>query len=175
MTERQVTLVPAEEADFPEFKRELQAAFSLPLMELLGEVPKGAIPSDEDLDGMMSAENAQVLHILHDGRKVGGAVVTINEETQENSLDLLYMAVGNHSRGLGQAAWLAIEAMFPNTRSWETHTPYFEKRNIHFYVNVCGFQIVEYFHARHPGSHEPRPEGMPENGEMFRFIKKMTP
>lgn len=25
-----------------------------------------------------------------------------------------------------------------------TCTPYFEKRNIHFYVNKCGFYIVEY-------------------------------
>ena len=26
----------------------------------------------------------------------------------------------------------------------------FEKRNIHFYVNVCGFHIVEFFNEKHP-------------------------
>jgi hypothetical protein len=30
----------------------------------------------------------------------------------------------------------AIEALFPQSLTWETRTPYFEKRNIHFYVNV---------------------------------------
>ena len=29
-------------------------------------------------------------------------------------------------------------------------TPYFDKRNIHFYVNVCGFHITEFFNEKHP-------------------------
>ena len=51
-------------------------------------------------------------------------------------------------------AWLAVEALHPETKVWETCTPYFEKRNIHFYVNKCGFQIdqfwCEYFQPNHP-------------------------
>ena len=37
-----------------------------------------------------------------------------------------------------------IEEKYPETKIWETCTPYFEKRNIHFYVNKCKFHIVEY-------------------------------
>ena len=37
---------------------------------------------------------------------------------------------------------------------WETVTPYFEKRNIHFYVNRCGFQIVEFYNSHHPDPNE---------------------
>ena len=33
-------------------------------------------------------------------------------------------------------------------REWELVTPYFEVRNIHFYVNKCGFHIVEFFNER---------------------------
>jgi hypothetical protein len=173
MDRSQVTIVPAEPADFPRFKRELQAAFAVAVPRERGEVPNEPIPSDADLDAALAASNVAVLHILRDDRRVGGAVVTINRETQANTLDLLFIAVGRHGQGLGRAAWSAIEAMFPETRSWETVTPYFEKRNIHFYVNVCGFQIVEYFHDRHPDPHHSSPTGLPEDGGMFRFVKEM--
>lgn len=173
MARTHVTLLPAEPADFPAFKRDLQAAFAVAVIEEMGELPDGPIPSDEDLDKTLSAPKATVLHILHDNRKVGGAVVTINRDTQANSLDLLFIAVGNHGLGLGKAAWSAIEAKFPDTRSWETATPYFEKRNIHFYVNVCGFHIVEYYHERNPDPHMPGSTGMPDDGGMFRFVKEM--
>jgi hypothetical protein len=173
MNRPQLTLLPAEPTDFPTIKRELQAAFAVAVAEEMGEAPDEPIPSDADLDAALAASNAAVLHILHDDRRVGGAVVTINRETQANTLDLLFIAVGHHGRGLGKAAWSAIEAMFPDTRSWETVTPYFEKRNIHFYVNVCGFQIVEYFHDRHPDPHHSSPSGLPDDGGMFRFVKEM--
>ena len=34
--------------------------------------------------------------------------------------------------------------MYPNTKAWGTCTPYFDKRNIHFYVNKLKFKIVKY-------------------------------
>lgn len=46
--------------------------------------------------------------------------------------------------------WNEIETLYPDTKIWETYTPYFEKRNIHFYVNKCGFRVVEFFNPRHP-------------------------
>ena len=66
-----------------------------------------------------------------------------------------------------------IEALHPETKVWETCTPYFEKRNIHFYVNKCGFMIdefwCEYFQPSEPmiDAKENDPD------EMFRFIKVM--
>ena len=56
----------------------------------------------------------------------------INPHTHRNSVDLLYISSSSHSRGIGQAAWKAIEAQYPETKVWEVVTPYFEKRNIHF-------------------------------------------
>lgn len=55
---------------------------------------------------------------------------------------------------------------------WETLTPYFETRNIHFYVNRCGFHIVEFFNERHPYE-GPDAEEANELGGAFRFQKIM--
>lgn len=173
MTRQDVTLSLVDPADFPAFKRDLQAAFALAVVEEMGELPDGPIPSDEELDDALNAPNAVILHILRDGARVGGAVVSIDCESQANSLDLLFITVGNHGQGIGKAAWSAIEARFHDTRTWETVTPYFEKRNIHFYVNVCGFHIVEYFHERHLDPHTPTPTGLPEDGGWFRFVKDL--
>ena len=76
----------------------------------------------------------------------GGAVVKIAPDRRHNELELLFVKVGVQSRGVGQMIWERIEALYPETETWETFTPYFEKRNIHFYVNRCGFHIVEFFH-----------------------------
>ena len=57
--------------------------------------------------------------------------------------------------------------MHPEVTVWETVTPYVEKRNIHFYVNRCGFHIVEYFSEHHcdPNVNDG------EMSDMFRFEK----
>ena len=55
----------------------------------------------------------------------------------------------------------------PDVREWELGTPYFEVRNIHFYVNKCGFHIVEFFNEHHPAPSAP---GM-DKDLSFRFVK----
>ena len=52
-------------------------------------------------------------------------------------------------------------------REWELVTPYFEVRNIHFYVNKCGFHIVEFFNERHPDPSDPDKD----KERSFRFVK----
>jgi hypothetical protein len=75
---------------------------------------------------------------------IGGAVVVINQETNYNYLDLLYVKDGFQSNGVGILIWNELEKLYPNTTIWETCTPCFDKRNVHFYVNKCGFHIVEF-------------------------------
>lgn len=175
MTDSRITLDTAHPADIPAFKQALQAAFAIAVIDVLGDVPDGPIPSDDDLDHAIAAPGAVVLHILRDGQKVGGAVVTIDPATQCNRLDLFFITVGRHGQGLGEKAWFAIEAMFPDTVTWQTVTPYFEKRNIHFYVNKCGFHIVEFYHDKRPDPHAPSMDGLPDDSETFRFLKTMRP
>lgn len=66
--------------------------------------------------------------------------------------------------------------MHPEVKVWETMTPYFETRNIHFYVNRCGFHIVEFFNSHHSNPNDPdmADEGSETRDEgMFRFEKRM--
>ena len=117
--------------------------------------------------------------IREDGRIVGGVVLKIDEETQRNELELLFVNPEAHSKGIGQAAWREVERLYPETRVWETCTPYFETRNIHFYVNKCGFHIVEFFNSHHPDPCDPETgeendyEGDGGSDGMFRFEKRM--
>jgi len=169
-----VTLAAATMDDLPWFRDALRAAFSVAAVAAFGSAD-GAIPSDEDVEASFAAPDAVPLLVLADGRRVGGAIVTIDPARGHNALDLFFLCVGEQGRGHGLAAWRAIERRFPDTAVWETHTPYFETRNIHFYVNKCGFKIVEYFHAGHRAPDGPDLDALPGDGGMFRFEKVMRP
>ena len=172
MSDPILALEIARDEHLPAFATALQAAFAVAVAEEFGSTEDG-IPSDEVITESACAPGAVVYRILSDGLWVGGAVVAINAETRRNALDLFYIAPEAHGRGLGQRAWQEIERRHPETRIWETHTPYFEKRNIHFYVNKCGFHIVEYYHAGHKDPHGPDLDEIPGGGGMFRFEKVM--
>lgn len=56
-------------------------------------------------------------------------------------------------------------------KKWETVTPYFDKRNIHFYVNKLKFHIIEFYNSHHH-LHEMSDEFVGDGGEgMFRLVK----
>lgn len=171
-----VTLEPMKEEDKAEFKQKIQEAFGIAVAENFG--PTEPIPSDKELEEDFAASDNVSLVILNDGKKVGGAIVKINPETQHNSLELFFIYAGVHGKGLGLAAWKAIETKFPETKVWETVTPYFEKRNINFYVNKCGFQIVEYVNKYHRSVDErfnrEMDHDIPGTEDFFRFEKVMT-
>ncbi len=101
-------------------------------------------------------------------------ILQINKETNENELDTLFVLPEAHSKGIGYGAWLVAEALHPETKIWKTCTPYFDKRNIHFYINKCGFQIDEFW-CEHFKPTKEVPDETPDEGpdEMFHFIKVM--
>lgn len=174
MTSETITLAESDPTEFASFKKELQDAFAVAVADEFGNLPDGPIPSDEVLDRAVRTPGAVTLRILSDGRKVGGAVVTIDNVSHRNSLDLFFLKIGEEGRGLGQRAWRAIEERFPETITWQTHTPYFEKRNIHFYVNKCGFRIIEFFNRYHPDPNHPEAQDdLPGDGDAFQFEKIM--
>lgn len=168
-----VTLALADASAFDAFKQELKASFSVAVEETFGAVEPSLIPSDSDIENSLNAPDAMVHHILLDGVKVGGAIVVIDESTQHNSLDLFYLLPSTHGRGVGDRAWKAIEQAYPKTRVWMTHTPYFEKRNIHFYVNKCGFKIVSFYNRYYPLPDDEEAGGKAHKLEFFGFEKVM--
>ena len=125
-----------------------------------------------DIEESLDGPRAEAFFIQTGGSVVGGVCVQIDEKSGRNSLDLLYIIPAHHGQGLGLKVWLALQARYPETKIWETHTPYFEKRNIHFYVNKCGFQIVEFFNPKHPDPHASG-SSAPGGEYFFRFKKRM--
>ena len=154
--------------DIPLFKKEIQEAFQKGFEEVYGPTESIILP-EADIDQSLNTTGAIAYKALLDNKVVGGAVVVINEETQHNHLHLLYVKYGIQTKGIGKMIWDEIERLHPKTKVWETCTPCFEKRNIHFYVNKCKFHIVEYLR-------EIEQEGfIGDGGEgMFVFQKVMN-
>ena len=136
-------LTELEPKDVDQFKLDIQEAFQKGFEAVYGITDDTILP-EEDIEKSLQAKGAIAYKAVVDGQMIGGAVIVINEKTQCNQLHLLYVKHGIHSRGIGKMIWDRIEQLHSKTEIWETCTPYFEKRNIHFYVNKCGFYIVEY-------------------------------
>jgi GNAT superfamily N-acetyltransferase len=174
--EAKVTLEPLKEDDREQFILDNQEAFNYGALEEFGMrddtfEEDGQIIARETIEE--SIDSGDAWRIVEDGKVVGGAVVSVDGDHGE--LDLLFVKPDVHSKGVGYAAWCAIEKMYPNVRVWGLVTPYFETRNIHFYVNRCGFHIVEFFNPHHPEPDWHDGEG-PANGRGtmdFRFEKVM--
>ena len=176
MSKTQVTLVPLKEEDREQFILDNQKAFKYGATEEFGMrddhfEEDGEIISRETIE--QSIDNGEAYRIIADGKPAGGVIVHVEQE--KGDLEILFVDPDVHSRGIGYAAWCQIEKMFPDVRIWETLTPYFETRNIHFYVNRCGFHIVEFFndHHRSPFEHDGEEESEQSLDGMFRFEKKM--
>lgn len=166
MTE--IQLVPLELTDRESFIRDNQEAFNYGALEEFGRrddhfEEDGEIISRDTI--IQAIEAGSAYRIMQNGKPVGGVV--IRTEYDRGELELLFVSPAVHSKGIGYAAWCAVEAMHPEVTVWETVTPYFEKRNIHFYVNRCGFHIVEFYNGHHRDPNEE--DG--EMSEMFAFQK----
>lgn len=167
-----VDLILMSDDDILEFKKNIQYAFQKGFEDVYGKTNDIILP-EKDIDRSLNAEGSAAYKAVVDGETVGGAIIVINKETQHNHLDLLYVKYGTQTKGIGFAIWSAIEKMYPDTKVWETYTPYFEKRNIHFYVNKCKFHIVEFQCEKNPSSDAPE-DFVGDGGEgMFVFEKIM--
>ncbi len=176
MNQIAVRLQPAKTNELDELKRKIQESFAVSVEETFGPSDE-PIPSDKDLEKAFYGEHSAIYHFVWNGKKVGGVVLSIDGSTNHNAVDFLFVSPEYHSKGIGTAAWTAIEKQYPETVVWNLATPYFEKRNIHFYVNKCGFKIVAFWNRFFPDPHtewnEPE-EDFPEGSdEMFYFEKIM--
>ena len=121
-----------------------------------------------------SIDSGEAYRIMQDSKLVGGVIISVDGE--RGDLEILFVSPKVHSKGIGYAAWCEVEKLHPEVKVWETVTPYFEKRNIHFYVNRCGFHIVEFYNSHHPDPNDPdMSEHLDEefHDGMFRFEKRM--
>ena len=175
MTE--VILVPLTIEDREQFISDNQEAFNYGALEEFGR-RDNHFEEDEQIISRntieQSIDSGEAYRIMQDGKPVGGVIIRVNGEHGE--LEILFVSPRVHSKGIGYAAWCRIEEMHSEVKIWETVTPYFEKRNIHFYVNRCGFHIVEFFNSHHPDPNDPDMADQTDDqfpDGMFRFEKRM--
>lgn len=155
------------------FISEVQEAFQNSYVSEFGEFEKMILPV-RDIEESFHAKGSEAYIAEIDGEKIGGTIIVIDDKTGYNSLHLLYVKPAVQNTGNGFKIWKAIEKLHPETKIWETHTPYYDKRNIHFYVNRCGFKIVEFFNPKHKDPHQMNETAgnIPkENNYFFRFEK----
>ncbi len=163
-------LMPIEKEDIATFKKDMQEAFQKGAMQEFNDLNVEILP-EKDIEKSLSAKGGNAYKAVIDGKIVGGAIVVINKLTQHNHLDFLYVKNGIQSKGIGKMIWNEIEKLYPETIIWETCTPYFEKRNVHFYINRLGFHAVEFFNPYHKDTSIP--DDMIGGDYFFRFEKVM--
>lgn len=163
-------LLPLCAEDMTDYKIDMQKAFQMGAVDEFGKVDTDILP-EEDIERSLSTKGEIAYKAILDGEMVGGAIVFIDDITHHNHLDFLYVKYGIQSKGIGQAIRKEIEKLHPDTKVWETITPYFEKRNLHFYINHCGFHAVEFFNPYHKDPHTS--DDMVGGDYFFRFEKLM--
>ena len=157
--------------DEEQFIKDNQAAFNYGAEQYFNEQEleeqheeDGQIISRETIINSIHQEGSIAYRIIADNKKVGGIIINIKKDFGE--LEIFFVVPSCESRGVGQAAWKEVERLHPEIKIWETVTPYFEQRNIHFYLNKLGFHIVEFY------TKFLKDKDMPKGMDgMFRFQK----
>lgn len=168
-----IVFKPLEQTEQSDFRSDVKRIFSIAVIETFGKPENDDdIISDDDVNESLQNPLCEAFSLYDGVEKIGGVVLKIDSKTWHNEAEILYIYPEKHSKGLGLKVWQAIEQKYPQTKVWRLITPYFEKRNIHFYVNKCGFKIVEFFNKshRHP---EWNSNAMDFHDEFFVFEKVM--
>ena len=119
-----ITLVPLAPDDRNQFILDNQEAFNYGALEEFGRrddhfEEEGEIISRGTIE--KSIDGGEAYRIMQDGQPVGGVVIRV--EGARGDLDLLFVSPRAHSRGIGYAAWCAVEQLHPEVTVWETVTP----------------------------------------------------
>ena len=168
----ELTKIKEQEIEF--FQKKMVESFQSGVMERFGDLSAAPIPPEDDLSRSAQKENTDLWAVMVDGMPAGAAVISKEDPNGKYALDLFFIFKEYINRKIGFKSWQLIEARYSDAQLWETCTPYFERRNIHFYVNKCGFKIVEFFNEAHREEHDLQHEFKDVNTSgFFRFEKVM--
>ena len=126
-----IELKPLAPSDREQFVKDNQEAFNYGALEEFGLrddhfEEEGEIISRETIEA--SIDGGEAYRIMQDGQSVGGVIVKVDGD--RGDLEILFVSPRVHSKGIGYAAWCAVEQLHPEVTVWETVTPYFEKRTM---------------------------------------------
>ena len=114
----EVKLIPLQPDDREQFILDNQWAFKYGAQQEFGMRDERCedieeVISRKTTEDSIDGENAETYRIVLDGQKVGGVVLQIDKEAAKGDLELLFVLPEVHSKGIGQAAWKAVEALHP--------------------------------------------------------------
>lgn len=134
-----VLVEPAEIRDYPALAGTSRRAFDHDVN--FGAPGPGGPPGYDSLEWHRQAFTwGRVFRLVEAARIVGGAIV-IERAGRQYELGRIWLEPSAQGRGLGAAAVLALEAMFPHSRSWVLETPCWNHRTRRFYRNL-GYREV---------------------------------
>ncbi len=162
-------LLRVENEDLTDYKHDMQEAFQLGAAGWEEDQDEEILP-ESHIDKSLKAKGSIAYKAVVDGQMCGGAIVIIDGAF--GHLAFLYVKNGTQNKGIGQQIWNTIESMHPEVNLWETCTPYFDTKNLHFYINRCGFSAVEFFNPKHIDPNAP--EGDDGEDMFFRFEKRIV-
>ena len=114
-------LVPLKPDDREQFILDNQEAFNYGALEEFGR-RDDHFEEDEQIISRETIERSidggEAYRIMQDGQPVGGVVIKVDGE--RGDLDLLFVSPKAHSKGIGYAAWCAVERLYPEVTVWET-------------------------------------------------------
>lgn len=87
-------------------------------------------------------KDASSYMIFYDDTLIGAIILWVRE-SGNNNLGSIFLDPEFENIGIGTELWKLVEKNYPNTNKWITDTPGFSKRNHNFYINKCGFKLVE--------------------------------
>lgn len=130
-----------ENKDLKEFKNDFQNAFQKGYEDYFGRTDEIILP-ESDIDKSLNKAGVVTYKAVINNEIVGGVIIVTSEKY--GHLDFFYVKSEKQDKGIGKKIWSMVEELHPNIKTWETTITYFDKRNIHFYVNVLGFHIYEF-------------------------------
>jgi hypothetical protein len=80
-----------------------------------------------------------------------GAVIVWPRKSGIAFLGCIFVDTARQDKGLGMAMWRQVESLYPHVKLWRTETPVSSARNVHFYVDKCGFRVVRTYKPRDGG------------------------
>ena len=123
MNRLKISLLPLQDDDREQFIRDNQEAFNYGAMVEFG-LRDNRFKEDYEIISRATIEesidNGTAFRIMQDGQPVGGVIVKV--EGCHGELEILFVSPKAHSKGIGYAAWLKIERMYPVVKVWETVT-----------------------------------------------------
>lgn len=174
-TTEKITFAKLTDNDVTRITPLIADAFEKAILEGLGEEAaavksQSEVFNDEALKKVSFGENVESYIVSIDDHESGIAVIKKDIAEKTNSLELFSISPKHHSRGIGARVWNKVEELYPEATAWETTTPTFAIKNVNFYVNKCGFHIVELLDMAKTMRDKDMTEFMGEMGEDDRYL-----